>query len=117
MNGSEVKWLKEMFQQHNRDQQLYLDSKFGALEAKMDKREESCKDCRDCIHGKIDSVELEVEDLDEVVLILENDLRSRIVKSVAVGSAGAVFLSLVLWTAFGTNALTVVGGWLKLLLF
>ncbi len=105
MNGSDVKWLKEMFEQHNSDQQLYLDTKFEHLEKKIDERtasldEDICEVCDD------------LEQLEVVCAVMEDDLTEKITKTTLIGSAGAVGLSLVLWTAFGTNALSVVGGWI-----
>lgn len=101
MNSDEAKWLKELFDQHKADQQLYLDSKFENIATKIKEVKES-----------VDDLQEDIEDVEVTCLALLDDVEESTNKKIVVGSVGAIALSLLLWTAFGTNALSVVLKWL-----
>ncbi len=97
MNGSDIKWLKEMFEQHNKDQQKYLDTKFKALDDNISELKES-----------VGNLQLEIEDVEAACLECMDDELEKTNKKIYFASASAVILSLLLWTAFGTDALAIV---------
>lgn len=97
MNGSDVKWLKEMFEQHNKDQQKYLDAKFDALDRNM------CD-----IKEGVAEMKIEIEDVEAVALDAVDDAEEKLEKKIYLTGAAAVVISLLLWTAFGTDALAIV---------
>lgn len=119
MNGEEAKWLEKIFKQHNRDQQLYLDTKFDSLAEELKKQADNCKalrtECRRCIDADMTAVEDQVDELETVCAVIEEDLVDKIRKNTLIGSAVAVFASLTLWAAFGENAIAYVINFVKLL--
>ena len=102
MNGDDIKWLEKLWEQHNEDQQRYLDDKFDVVNNKLDTRAQDCKDCRKCLDE-------DIEELDEK--IEETDKSST--KKTIIGSVGAVCISIVLWTAFGAGAIDYAIGIIK----
>jgi hypothetical protein len=104
MNGTDVKWLKEMFDQHNVDQQKYLDAKFESVEDKVGDVREAVVD----LTTEIEDVEaVGMHSIDEVEDKVDK-VEKGVIKKVAYGMGGAVVLSLLLWTALGTDALAIV---------
>jgi len=104
MNGTEVKWLKEMFDQHNVDQQKYLDAKFESVEEKVADVKTAVSDLTE-----------EIEDVEAVVMHSIDEVEDKVdkvekgvIRKIAYGMGGAVILSLLLWTALGTDALAIV---------
>lgn len=97
MNGTEVKWLKEMFKQHNKDQQKYLDAKFEGLGDKIDNLADDIDDVEAVCSVALDDIEEKVE---------ENEKKTN--KKIVIGSAGAIILTILLWTALGTDALAIL---------
>jgi hypothetical protein len=62
MNGSDVKWLKEMFEQHNEDQQKYLDAKFEGLAEKIDGLADDIDDVEAVCTAGLDDIEDQIEE-------------------------------------------------------
>ena len=98
MNSSDVKWLEKVFEQYKEDQRIYLDSKFDAICEKLDTRRAECQAwtarCRNCVDKTLSEIEKEVTDCK----------KSSTAKTI-VGSVGAVVMTILLWTALGTDAL------------
>lgn len=101
MNSDEVKWLKELFEQHKKDQEKYLDAKFQGLDVKLIELKDSVEELTE-----------DIEDVELTCLACLDDEIKKTDKKIIVGSAGAVAVALLLWTAFGTNALSIVLKWL-----
>jgi seryl-tRNA synthetase len=97
MNGADVKWLEKMFEQHKEDQQLYLDTKFDNLSEQIGEIKDTVEDVEVALIADIDNVE---EDMKE--------LEKKTNKKIVAGGAGAVLVTLTLWTIFGTDALAIV---------
>jgi hypothetical protein len=97
MNGTEVKWLKEMFEQHNEDQQKYLDAKFESLGDKIDTLASDIDDVEAVCAVGFDEIEDKVD---------ENEKKTN--KKIAYGMVAAVLVSLSFWTIFGTDAIAIV---------
>jgi hypothetical protein len=97
MNGTEVKWLKEMFEQHNKDQQLYLDTKFEGLGEKIDNLATDIEDVEAVCSVALDDIEDKVD---------ENEKKTN--KKITYGMVAAVLISLSMWTIFGTDAIAIV---------
>lgn len=104
MNGTDVKWLKEMFDQHNIDQNKYLDAKFESVEEKVADVKVAVSDLTEEIENVEAVVTGSLDDLEDVVEEKEKSMHKKIVY----GMGGAVVLSLLLWTALGTDALAIV---------
>ncbi len=97
MNGDDIKWLEKLWEQHNEDQQKYLDNKFDVVNDKLDTRAQDCKDCRKCLDE-------DIEELDEKI----EEVSKGSTKKVIYGSIGAVSTSLILWTAYGAGAINYI---------
>lgn len=97
MNGADVKWLEKMFKQHKEDQQLYLDTKFDTLKTQIEDIKDSVEDVEVALVADLDDIEIDLKELEK-----------KTNKRIIVGGAGAVVVTLTLWTIFGTNALAVI---------
>lgn len=97
MNGSDIKWLKDMFEQHNKDQQKYLDTKFEALDENISE-----------LKASVGNLQIEIEDVEAACLECMEDELEKTNRKIYFASASAVILSLLLWTAFGTNAVEII---------
>jgi hypothetical protein len=97
MNGSDVKWLKEMFEQHNEDQQKYLDAKFEGLSVQIGNLADDVDDIEAVCTVGLDEIEDKVD---------ENEKKTN--KKIAYGMVAAVLISLSMWTIFGTDAIAIV---------
>ncbi len=104
MNGNEVKWLKEMFEQHKVDQQKYLDSKFESVEEKVADVKTAVCDLTEEIEDVEAVVTQSIDDVEDKV----DEVEKGVTKKILYGMGGAVVMSLLLWTALGTDALAVV---------
>jgi hypothetical protein len=120
VNGDDIKWLEKLFEQHKEDQQKYLEDKFDSLNASLINLDEvlklakadaldlnkirvkDCKDCRLCLNSNIADLDRKIEEADK-----------KSTKKVAVGSIGAVFISIVLWTAYGAGAIDLATSVIK----
>ncbi len=98
MNSSDVKWLEKVFEQYKEDQRLYLDDKFDTIASKLDERRAECQAwtarCRSCVDKTLREIEDEVK-----------DCKKTSTAKTVVGSVGAVVMTILLWTALGTDAL------------
>ena len=98
MNSSDVKWLEKVFEQYKDDQRIYLDDKFASLAVKLDERRAECKAwtqrCRTCVDSNMGDLSSSID-----------ECKKASTTKAILGSAVAVFLTMLLWTAFGTDAL------------
>lgn len=99
MNGDDVKWLKELFDQHKKDQEKYLDSKFESLATKIDE-----------VKNSVDDLQDEIEDVEVACVECIDDLEERQNKRIVIGSGTAVVVALAAWTIFGTDAIKIILG-------
>lgn len=108
MNSSDVAWLEKLFGQYKEDQQKYLDEKFETLKTKIEdlckdlnEREEDCKSFREgCMEETKKCINCLSTQVDECA--------ANATKKSAISAGVAIFLSLLLWTAFGTKAFSHV---------
>jgi len=106
MNSDEVKWLEKLFEQHKEDQQKYLDAKFDSVATQLKDVKESVEDLTE-----------DIDDVEAACVACIDELEEKTNKKIIIGSAGAVVAALLLWTAFGTNAIGVVLKWLSVATF
>lgn len=97
MNGADVKWLKELFEQHKEDQQKYLDAKFESVNDNIQEVKEGMRDLQE-----------DIEDVEIACTEWVDDLEEKTNKRIIAGSAGAIVVSLLLWATFGTRAIEVI---------
>jgi hypothetical protein len=108
INDEDTKWLEKMYQQHIADQEkvaeklaevtkMYFDAKFEGLKVQIEGVKES-----------VEGVEVTLAaDVEDIVCDLK-DLEKSTNKKILAGGAGAIIITLTLWTIFGTDALAVI---------
>jgi len=98
MNSSDVEWLEKIFEQHKEDQQKYLDEKFRIINDKLDIGTNNCEVYRTrCIERVDKCLECHTKDI--------KDVAASSTRKAVIAGAASVIITLLLWTAFGTEAL------------
>jgi hypothetical protein len=108
LNGEEIKWLKELFDQHKKEQQLYLDTKFDGIERKLDEVKIISVSAAE---GIIESEKHCLVCKSELCKNIENtkkDLKKMINKRLVAGGIITGVATLSLWAAFGTDIVKMI---------